>query len=77
MFWQFKGGMFQEIEEFVKTDPYTKAGLISSWYGSLSVSQLPLCPFCDVQSNMHLYKYVFPSISKASYYQALSSASPQ
>ena len=27
--------MFQEIEEFVKTDPYTKAGLISSWYGFL------------------------------------------
>ena len=24
-------GNFQEIEEFVKTDPYTKAGLISSW----------------------------------------------
>ena len=41
------GCMFQEIEEFVKTDPYTKAGLISSWYASLSIFQLPLRPFCD------------------------------
>ncbi len=69
--------MFQEIEEFVKTDPYTKAGLISSWYMSLSISQLPLCPFCDAQSKACLQKYVFSTISKASDCQVLSFASLQ
>ncbi|KAL0037702.1 hypothetical protein WJX77_008562 [Trebouxia sp. C0004] len=27
----FKNASKEEIEEFVKTDPYTKAGLISCW----------------------------------------------
>ena len=43
----------------MKTDPYTKAGLISSWYASLSISQLILRPFCDAQSKACLQKYVF------------------
>lgn len=69
--------MSQEIEEFVKTDPYTKAGLISSWYALMSISQLPLCPFSDAQSKVCRQRYVFSSISKASDCHVLSSASLQ
>ncbi len=49
--------MFQEIEEFVKTDPYTKAGLIRSWYASLSISQC-LVYVLFVMSKVCLWKYV-------------------
>ncbi len=54
--------MFQEIEEFVKTDPYTKAGLIRSWYASLSISQC----LVYVLFVMRKAKCVFESMSEAS-----------